>query len=524
MSDDKVTLEHKPYVMIIRDGWGYNPDSGEDKFNVIKNAKTPVDDMLMSEYPNCLIETSGEAVGLPAGTMGNSEVGHQNIGAGRVVYQDSVRITVAIREGNFYENEELLKAVEHAKLNKGKLHLMGLCSDIGVHSLLGHLYGLLELAKRNDLTAVYLHAFTDGRDSPPTSGAGYIADIEKKMEEIGVGEIASISGRFYAMDRDNRWDRVQGAYECLTQGTGERAPSAAEAMQASYAKEETDEFVKPTCITDADGNPKAIIEDGDSVVFFNFRGDRPRELTRAFVDGDDFMGFDRPARPKVQFVCMTQYSADIDAPIAFAKQKAQVNIGGEYFSNLGLKQFRCAETEKYAHVTFFFNGGREEPFKGEGRQIVASPKVRTYDLQPEMSAEGVCEVVLEKLDTNKYDVIIMNFANPDMVGHTGVMDAAIKAGETVDKCVGKILDKVKEMGGGAVILADHGNFEKMWDSENDMQHTAHTVGKVPLIVFDERFKGKTMKDGGKLADAIPTMLDIMGLDKPAEMTGESLIQ
>jgi 2,3-bisphosphoglycerate-independent phosphoglycerate mutase len=510
--------------MIIRDGWGYNPNDDETKFNTIKQAKTPVDDMLMSDYPNCLIETSGEAVGLPAGTMGNSEVGHQNIGAGRVVYQDSVRITVSIRDEEFFKNEELLKAVEHAKLNKGKLHLMGLCSDIGVHSLLGHLYALLELAKRNDLTAVYLHAFTDGRDSPPTSGKGYIADIEKKMQEIGVGEIASVSGRFYAMDRDNRWDRVQKAYECLTQGTGGRASTAAEALDASYAKDETDEFVNPVCITDADGNPKAIVEDGDSVVCFNFRGDRPREITRAFVDGKDFMGFERQAQPKIHYVCITQYAASIDAPVAFAKQKAQENIAGQYFSDLGLKQFRCAETEKYAHVTFFFNGGREEPFKGEGRQIVASPKVRTYDLQPEMSANGVCEIVLEKMEANKYDVIIVNFANPDMVGHTGVIDAAIIAGETVDNCVGQILDKVKELGGGAVILADHGNFEKMWDSENDMQHTAHTVGKVPMIVFDERFKGKKMKDGGKLADAIPTMFEIMGLDKPAEMTGGSLLE
>ena len=523
MSKDKVTLEHKPYVMIIRDGWGYNGNDDESKFNAIKQAETPVDDMLMSEYPNCLIETSGEDVGLPSGTMGNSEVGHQNIGAGRVVYQDSVRITLAIREGDFFENEVLLKAVEHAKLNQGKLHLMGLCSDIGVHSLLGHLYGLLELAKRNDLTAVYLHAFMDGRDSPPNSGKGYLADIEKKMKEIGVGEIVSLAGRFYAMDRDNRWERVQEAYECLTEGKGNQASNAQEAIEASYENDETDEFVKPAAITDEDGKPKALIEDDDSVVFFNFRGDRPRELTRAFVDGDKFMGFDRNVKPNVYFVCMTQYDATIDAPVAFEKQKPQKNIAGEYFSNLGLKQFRCAETEKYAHVTFFFNGGREEAFKGEGRQIVASPKVRTYDLKPEMSANEVCEVVLEKLDTNKYDVVIMNFANPDMVGHTGVIEAAVKAAETVDNCVGKILEKVKQMGGGAVILADHGNFEKMWDSENDMEHTAHTVGKVPFIVFDERFKDRKLKDGGKLADAIPTMLEIMGLDKPEEMTGESLI-
>ena len=523
MSDKKVTLENRPYVMIIRDGWGYNPKSEEDKINAIKLADTPVDDMLMSEYPHCLIHTSGEEVGLPVGTMGNSEVGHQNIGAGRVVYQDSVKITRSIREGEFLENVELLKAVEHAKAGGGKLHVMGLCSDIGVHSLLGHLYGLLELAKKNGMEKVYLHAFTDGRDSPPTSGKGYLAQIEAKMAKIGVGEVATIMGRFYAMDRDNRWERVQRAYDCLTVGQGATAASVTEAIDASYGADETDEFVKPVLITDAEGNAKAIIEDGDAVIFFNFRGDRPRELTRAFVDNGSFDGFERKAQPDVHYVCMTEYDATIPAPVAFPRQAAMKNIAGEYLSELGLKQFRCAETEKYAHVTFFFNGGREEPFEGEDRQIVPSPKVETYDQQPEMSAAGVTDIIMEKLEAGTYDVVIMNFANPDMVGHTGVLEAAIKAVETVDACVGKILAKVKEIGGGAVILADHGNSEKMYDFENDMEYTAHTVGDVPFIVFDERFKGREMKDGGKLADVVPTMLEIMGLDKPAEMTGISLL-
>jgi len=523
MTRNRVSLKNRPYVVIIRDGWGYNPRAEEDEFNAVRCAHTPVDDMLTAEYPHTIIHTSGEDVGLPDGTMGNSEVGHQNIGAGRVVYQDSVRITLAIRDGSFFENPELLRAVHHAKNTGAKLHLMGLCSDIGVHSLLGHLYGLLELAKRNDLEKVYLHAFMDGRDSPPTSGAGYLADIQKKMEQIGVGEIATVMGRFYAMDRDNRWERVQAAYDCMTLGTGGPAPSAAEALRRSYEKDETDEFVKPVNITDGDGRPKALVEDGDSVIFFNFRGDRPREITRAFVQGDDFNGFRRKARPNLHYLCMTEYDATIPAPVAFAKVRNLPNIAGEYFSKLGLKQFRCAETEKYAHVTFFFNGGREEPFPGEDRQIVPSPKVATYDMKPEMSAREVCRVILEKLDSDRFDVVICNFANPDMVGHTGVLQAAVKAAEVVDECVGRILEKVRQLGGGAIILADHGNFEKMWDEQNNMPHTAHTVGDVPLIVFDERFRDRKLADGGRLADVIPTLLEIMGLAKPDEMTGRSLL-
>ncbi len=523
MMKRKAAPKNRPFVLIIRDGWGYNPDSAEDKSNAIKCANTPVDDRLMAEFPNCLIHTSGEDVGLPDGTMGNSEVGHQNIGAGRTVPQESVRISKAVRDGSFFENKELLKTIEFIKDHRGKLHVMGLCSDIGVHSLLGHLYGLLELAKRNDIKDVFIHAFTDGRDSPPDSGAGYIADIEKKAKEIGVGKIASVMGRFYAMDRDSRWDRVQRAYECMRIGKGIKVRSAAEAVAKSYEKGVTDEFIEPTCIVNEDAEPIATISDGDGVIFFNFRGDRPREMARALVE-PEFKEFSRTAKPNIHFVCMTEYDATLPVPVAFPKLPKMKNILGAYWSSLGLKQFRCAETEKYAHVTFFFNDYTEKPFAGEDRQIVPSPRVRTYDLKPEMSAFEVAEVVLERLDSNKYDVVVVNFANPDMVGHTGILSAAIKAAETVDQCVGRILDKVKSLGGIAMITADHGNFEKMWDTEKNQPHTAHTVGDVPLIVFDERFKGRTLRQGGRLADLGPTLLEMMDLPKPEEMTGQSLFE
>ncbi len=522
MASKRIQLRTRPCVMIIRDGWGYNPNPNEDAYNAVKQAHVPVDTMLMKEYPNCLVRTYGQDVGLPEGTMGNSEVGHQNIGAGRIVYQDSVRITLSIKEGDFFKNETLLAAVQNAKKKNTKLHLLGLCSDIGVHSLLDHLYGLLELSRRQGLQKVFLHAFTDGRDSPPTSGAGYLKDIENKMNEIGVGRVASVMGRFYGMDRDKRWERVQEAYDCLTQGVGGKATSVEKAVHNSYAKNETDEFIRPVNIINSDGKPLALIEEGDSVIFFNFRGDRPRELTRAFVD-HDFAGFNRAVCPRVHYVCMTEYDVSIQAPAAFPPIREMPNIAGEYFSRLGLRQFRCAETEKYAHVTFFFNGGREEPFEGEQRQIVPSPKVKTYDLKPEMSANEVCQVILEKLDSDQFDVIICNFANPDMVGHTGVLEAAVKAAETVDACVGRLVQKIKEKGGSAVILADHGNFEKMWDFENNMPHTAHTVGDVPLIVVDEAFKNRKMASGGRLADVVPTFLEVMGLAKPEEMTGRSLL-
>jgi len=521
MAKKKVAPKKRPVVLIIRDGWGWNPNPAEDKTNAVRCANTPVDDMLMKDYPNCLIHTSGEDVGLPDGTMGNSEVGHQNIGAGRIVPQESVRISRAIRDGSFFKNREFLRLIKFVKTNNGKVHLMGLCSNIGVHSLLDHLYGLLGLAKRNGAEKVFIHAFTDGRDSPPDSGAGYIEQIEKKAKEIGVGKIATVMGRFYAMDRDSRWDRVQKAYECLRYGRGIKAKSAAEAISQSYEKAVMDEFIEPSCIINQAGEPVATIDDGDGVIFFNFRGDRPRELTRAFVEAD-FKGFTRTTMPNISFVCMTEYDATIPAPAAFAKPAKMKNILGAYWSSLGFKQFRCAETEKYAHVTFFFNDYTEAPFAGEDRQIVPSPKVRTYDMKPEMSAYEVTEVVMERLESDKYDVVVVNFANPDMVGHTGILEAAIKAAEVVDECVGRILDKVKKMGGAAIVTADHGNFEKMAEN-NGKAHTAHTIGDVPLIVFDERYKDNKLRSGGRLADIGPTFLEMMGAPVPEEMTGKSLL-
>jgi 2,3-bisphosphoglycerate-independent phosphoglycerate mutase len=523
MTKKKITLKNKPFALIIRDGWGYNPNPDEDEYNAVKCADTPIDDMLMAEYPNCLIHTYGGSVGLPDGTMGNSEVGHQNLGAGRIVPQESVRISTAIRDGSFFENEEFKNLVKFVKGRNGKMHVMGLCSDIGVHSLLDHLYGLLELAKRNGLKDAFIHAFTDGRDSPPNSAAGYIADIEKKAAEIGIGTIASVSGRFYAMDRDSRWDRVQKAYECLRTGKGIKAASAQEAIARSHKENVTDEFIEPTCIVNSNNEPVAAIDDGDGVVFFNFRGDRPREITRAFIE-PAFKEFSRPTKPDIYYVCLTEYDATLPAPVAFPKPPKMKNIIGAYWSSLGLKQFRCAETEKYAHVTFFFNDYAEKPFKGEDRQIVPSPRVRTYDLKPEMSAYEVADIALQRLDSNKYDIIVVNFANPDMVGHTGILEAAVKAAQAVDECVGRVLNKVKELGGRAIITADHGNFEKMWDKEKNQPHTAHTVGDVPLIVFDDRYKGAKLREGGRLADVGPTLLEMMGLPQPEEMTGQSLFE
>jgi 2,3-bisphosphoglycerate-independent phosphoglycerate mutase len=523
MAKQKTSLKNKPYVLIIRDGWGYNPNPEEDKYNAIKQADTPVDDMLMSDYPNCIIHASGEDVGLPDGTMGNSEVGHQNLGAGRIVPQESVRLSNTIKDGSFFENHEFLEAVKYARKNNGKFHVMGLCSDIGVHSLLNHLYGLLELAKRNNLKEVYIHAFTDGRDSPPTSGAGYIQQIEQKAKEIGIGTISTISGRFYAMDRDSRWERVQSAFECLRFGKGKKAKTAKEAMAQSYANNVTDEFVEPTCIVNEDNEPIGKIDNGDSVVFFNFRGDRPREITRAFID-PDFKEFARSALPDIYYVCMTEYDSALNAHVAFPKPPKMKNTLGAYWSSLGLKQFRCAETEKYAHVTFFFNDYNEKPFPGEDRQIVPSPRVRTYDLKPEMSCFEVADAVCEKIDEKQHDIIVVNFANPDMIGHTGILSAAVKAAEVVDQCVGKVLEKVKNLNGSAIITADHGNFEKMMDGDDSQPHTAHTIGGVPFILFDERYKNAKLRDSGRLADVGPTMLEVMNLPQPAEMTGKSLIE
>ncbi len=515
-------LRTRPFVLIIRDGWGWNPDEKLHKYDATRQANTPNDDRLRAEYPFALIGTSGEDVGLPAGTMGNSEVGHQNIGAGRIVYQESMRLTKAIRDGEFQKNEVLLGAINGCKQKGTKLHLIGLASDIGVHSLLGHLYALVQMCKDNGLTEVYIHPLMDGRDSPPSSGKGYLTDIQTELDKIGAGKIASVAGRFYGMDRDQRWDRVQKAYDCMRKGIGNKATNAIELMQVSYDNGVTDEFVEPTNIVDASGKPIATIDDGDAVVFFNFRGDRPREITRAFVD-PEFTGFDRGPKPDIDFVCLTQYDKTIPAKVAFTKPAKMKNIAGELLSIDGLKQFRCAETEKYAHVTFFFNDYTEPPFGGEDRQIIPSPKVRTYDEKPEMSAYEVCDAVMAKLDSNEYDIIIVNFANPDMVGHTGVMAAAIKAAEVVDECVGKIVSKVESMGGSALITADHGNLELMWDESTNGPMTAHTTYPVPLIVVDKEYKGQKLKDGGILADVVPTCLKIMGLEQPADMTGKSLV-
>lgn len=522
MAKKKMGMKKRPCVLIIRDGWGHNPNPEEDGTNAVRCADTVVDDMLMREYPNCLIHTSGEDVGLPDGTMGNSEVGHQNIGAGRIVPQESVRISKSIQDGSFFEKEAFKDLVRFLRKHKGRMHIMGLCSDIGVHSLLEHLYGLLELAKSNDIPEVFIHAFTDGRDSAPDSGAGYIREIERRAKEIGIGRVATVMGRFFAMDRDSRWDRVQKAYECMRFGRAIKAESAAQAVLQSYESGVTDEFIEPTCITGEQNEPVATIDDGDGVVFFNFRGDRPREICRAFVMAE-FKDFVRPRLPKIHFVCLTEYDATIPAAVVFAKPAKMKNVLGAYWSGLGLKQFRCSETEKYAHVTFFFNDYRESPFAGEDRQIVPSPRVKTYDLKPEMSAYEVTEVVLERLESNKYDVMVINFANPDMVGHTGILEAAVRAAEVVDECVGRILDKIKAMGGAAIVTADHGNLERMVEVDGHKPHTAHTTGDVPLIVFDERYRGQKLRQGGRLADVGPTLLEMMGLERPIEMTGRSLI-
>jgi len=455
--------------------------------------------------------------------MGNSEVGHQNIGAGRIVHQESMRLTRAIREGSFFANEELVKAMRLCRQGGGKLHLMGLVSDGGVHSLLEHIYGLLEMGRRNGLNRIYLHAFTDGRDTPPRSGLGFLEEVEAKMQELGVGEVATVMGRFWGMDRDQRWERVEKAYGCLRYGKGNKFQTVREVMEDSYRREVTDEFVEPSLLTGKDGQVKTLIEDGDAVVFFNFRGDRPREITRAFVD-PKFNAFDRGQMPRLHYVCLTEYDATIPAPAAFAKPPKMKNIVGEYWARLGLRQFRCAETEKYAHVTFFFNDYTETPFAGEERQIVPSPKVKTYDLKPEMSAAEVTETVLQRLATNEYDVMVVNLANPDMIGHTGDMAAAIKAAEVVDACVGRLVEKIRQMGGSAIITADHGNLELMYDVVNQAPFTSHTTGPVPLIVMDKDYKGRRLREDGKLADVIPTALQIMGLTKPAEMTGETLIR
>ena len=504
-------------MLMILDGFGINE---KEEGNAVKQANIPHLNKILTENPNTIIHTSGLAVGLPEGQMGNSEVGHTNIGAGRVVYQELTRITKDIENGDFFGIPEFIAAIENAKKNNGKLHIMGLLSDGGVHSHNRHLYGLLELAKRKDFENVYVHCFMDGRDTPPASGENYIVELEEKMKEKGVGKIATIAGRFYAMDRDKRWERGAKAYDAMVCGEGEKAPSAVQAIEESYQKEIFDEFIVPTVITTTSGSPVAKIENGDSVIFFNFRPDRAREITRSIVD-KDFDGFETKDL-NTYFVCMTPYDETMpNVNIAYKKEELK-NTFGEYISNHGLKQLRIAETEKYAHVTFFFNGGNENVYKGEDRILVPSPKVETYDMKPEMSAYEVCEKVVDAIRSKKYDSIILNFANPDMVGHTGSLEAAIKALEAIDECVNKIAEAINEVDGVLLITADHGNCEQMIDYSTGEPHTAHTTNPVPLAIAGLP-QNKKLKEG-RLADLAPTMLEILGLEKPAEMTGESLIE
>ena len=511
-------MKQRPVVLMILDGYGLNDNP---EANAIAMANTPVVSGLMKSVPFVKGYASGMAVGLPDGQMGNSEVGHMNMGAGRIVYQELTRITKSIEDGDFFENEALLEAVNNCKANDSALHMFGLVSDGGVHSHITHIYGLLELAKRNGLKKVYVHCFLDGRDTPPESGIDYVQQLEDKMKEIGVGEVASLSGRYYAMDRDNNYDRVVIAYDALTKGEGQKASSAHEGMQLSYEAGKTDEFVVPTVIM-KDGQPVATIKDNDSVVFFNFRPDRAREMTHCFCD-DEFDKFDRGDRIKTKFVCFTDYDPLIpNKEIAFKKVQL-TNTFGQWLADKGLKQARIAETEKYAHVTFFFNGGVEEPNQGEDRVLVNSPKdVPTYDLKPQMSAPEVCDKLLDAINSQNYDVIVCNFANPDMVGHTGVIPAAVKAVETVDECVGKIYDAIMKNNGTMFICADHGNCDMMIDYETGEPWTAHTTNPVPFILvnYDPAY---TLRENGCLADIIPTLIECMGEEQPSEMTGKSLL-
>lgn len=510
-------MSKKPVVLMILDGYGLNNNCDH---NAVCEARTPVMDQLMSQCPYVKGNASGLAVGLPDGQMGNSEVGHLNMGAGRIVYQELTRITKAISDGDFFTVPEFLQAVENCKKNNSALHMWGLVSDGGVHSHIGHIYGLLELAKKNGLEKVYVHCFLDGRDTLPASGKSFVEALEAKMKELGVGKVASVSGRYYAMDRDNRWDRVKRAYDALTKGEGNQAQSATAGIQASYDAEKNDEFVEPFVVTE-NGAPVAVVEDGDSVIFFNFRPDRARELTRAFCD-DEFKGFEREKRLNLTYVCFTDYDETIKNKLVAFKKESIVNTFGQFLADHNMTQARIAETEKYAHVTFFFNGGVEEPNKGEDRILVPSPKVATYDLQPEMSAPVVCDKLVEAVTSGKYDVIIVNFANPDMVGHTGIEDAAIKAIETVDACVGRTVDAVKEMNGVMFICADHGNAEQLLDYETGEPFTAHTTNPVPFILVNADPACK-LREGGCLADIAPTLIELMGMEQPKEMTGKSLI-
>ena len=517
-------MANKPAVLLILDGYGLND---REEGNAVKLAKTPVMDKLMKEYPFVKGYASGMAVGLPDGQMGNSEVGHLNMGAGRIVYQELTRITKEIQDGDFFKNEALLKAVNNCKARNSSLHIYGLLSDGGVHSHNTHLYALLELAKRNGLDKVYVHAFLDGRDTPPASGKDFALALEAEMKKIGVGEIATVSGRYYAMDRDNNYDRIELAYDALTKGEGLKADSAEAAILESYDRNETDEFVKPTVVM-KNGAPVATIKDGDSIIFYNFRPDRAREITHCFCD-DDFDKFNRGKRLDVTYVCFSDYDPTIPNKDVAFKKIMVTNTFGEWLSANHMKQARIAETEKYAHVTFFFNGGIEAPNEGEDRILVNSPKyVPTYDKKPRMAAYTVCDKLSEAITKKNedgsayYDVIICNFANPDMVGHTGVIPAAVEAVEVIDKCVGEIVNLVKENDAVMFVCADHGNVEQLIDYETGEPFTAHTTNPVPFILvnYDPAY---TLRENGCLADIVPTLIECMGLKQPEEMTGKSLL-
>lgn len=507
-------------ALIIMDGFGL---SSEKDGNAVHAAKTPNFNKYWNEFPSVSIKAAGMAVGLPDGQMGNSEVGHLNIGAGRIVYQELTRISKSIDDGEIFENPALLKAVRNAKDNGTSLHLFGLLSDGGVHSHNTHLYALLKMAKKEALSKVFVHCFMDGRDTPPQSGNGYVEELEAILKEIGVGRIATVMGRYYAMDRDNRWDRVKKAYDALTLGNGNFAQSAAEFMKNSYNSGINDEFVVPGVVTD-NGKPVAVVNPGDSIVFFNFRPDRSRQLTRAFIE-PDFSGFKREKEYfPVHFVSLTQYDETFqNIDIAYEPQSL-ADTFGEYISVMGKKQLRIAETEKYAHVTFFFNGGVEPPNENEDRALIPSPKVATYDLQPSMSAFGVAEEAVKRVESGEYDVMVLNFANCDMVGHTGIMDAAIKAVETVDTCVGKVVEAIRKSSGRAIITADHGNAEQMLSEDGKTAFTAHTTNPVPFILVDDNLKSVNLRTNGRLCDIAPTMLELLGLEKPIRMTGMSMIE
>ena len=508
-------MNKKLTMLMILDGYGINES---EEGNCVKLANTPNLDEIFTKNPSTIIHTSGLDVGLPEGQMGNSEVGHTNIGAGRIIYQDFTKITKSIEDGDFFSIPEFVSAIENCKKNNSKLHIMGLVSDGGVHSHIRHLYALLEMAKRKDFEDVYVHCFLDGRDTPPASAETYIAELEKKMEEKGVGKIATLCGRFYAMDRDKRWERVKEAYNAMVKGEGEKFSSATAAIEESYQKEVFDEFVKPIVICNND-EPIAKISENDSVIFFNFRPDRAREITRSIVD-ENFDGFEREYF-KTFFVCFTPYDETMpNVEVAFKKDEIK-NTLGEYISKLGFTQLRIAETEKYAHVTFFFNGGQEKQYEGEDRILIPSPTVETYDLKPEMSAIEVTDKVVEAIESEKYNCIILNYANPDMVGHTGNIEACIKALETLDTCVARVVKAIKEKHGNLLITADHGNSEQMIDYKTGEPHTAHTTNPVPLVLISDT--NKKLKEG-RLADLAPTMLDLMELEKPEEMTGESLLE